>query len=120
MAGLSKPLMSEIPLLRLALQGFTPAEVAILREMVGTCAVGWTVTDAHPIHAVLLARGSRDGDPEHSAVLRVNLGSRPTTREGERRLAPLTLRKPIREATLRVALQAARTRREVHGEIERA
>lgn len=111
--------MSEIPLLRLALQGFTPAEAAILRDMVAACDQAWIVTDAQPIHAVLLARGSRDGDPEHSAVLRVNLGSRPLTREGERRLAPLMLRKPIREATLRVALQAARTRRDVHGESER-
>ncbi len=108
--------MPDQPPLRLALQGFAPAETAILSEMVEAAALGWTVVDSPPLHAVLLARGSREGDPEQFAVLRVNLGHRPVLRDHERRLAPLTLRKPIRSATLRVALQAARTRLDVHGE----
>lgn len=112
--------MTDVPLLRLALQGFTPAEAAILREMVQSIAAGWVVVEDGLIHGMLLARGSREGDPEHSAVLRVNLGARPAERANERRMEPLFLRKPIREATLRVALQAARTRREVHGQTEDA
>ncbi|MEG1833359.1 MAG: hypothetical protein RR240_08460 [Burkholderiaceae bacterium] len=108
--------MSDTPLLRLALQGFTPAEAAILSDMVHAAALGWSVADTAPIHAMLLARGSRDGDPEHAAVLRVNLGYRPVPRANERRMEPLLLRKPIREATLRMALKAARTRFEVYGD----
>lgn len=110
--------MTELPLLRLALQGFAPAESVILREMVEAIGAGWVVVEEGPIHGMLLARGSRDGDPEHSAVLRVNLGARPAERANERRMDPLLLRKPIRAATLRVALAAARTRREVHGQTE--
>lgn len=112
--------MSEPPRLRLVLQGFTPAEAQILRDLVAQSTASWIVTDTVPIHAMLLAQGTRDGDPEHCAVLRVNLGRRPEERGREQRMAPLLLRKPIRAATLRVALDAARSRLEMHGAVESA
>lgn len=104
--------------LRLALHGFMPAEAAILSDMVHAAAMGWSVADAVPIDAVLLARGSREGDPEHSAVLRVKLDHRPLPASNERRMEPLLLRKPIRVATLRMALTAARTRLEIYGQAD--
>jgi hypothetical protein len=112
--------MSEPSRLRLGLQGFTPAEAQIVRDLVAQSAASWVVTDTVPIHAMLLAQGTRDGDPEHCAVLRVNLGRRPEERGREQRMTPLLLRKPIRAATLRVALDAARSRLEVHGTAESA
>lgn len=105
--------MDELPtggVLRIGLIGFDADEDRDLRVMfarVRTPQAPWVVVDALPYHALLLARGTRAADPEHMAVLRVNLPLRPTS---ERRVEPLLLRKPIRDAALKLALDAALTR----------
>ncbi len=97
--------------LRLGLSGFSPQEASDLAAMVQslwTRQTPWVVSADMPVDGLLLARGTRPDDPPHSAVLRVNLGSKsPTSRDAERRLEPLVLRKPIRAPALRVALEAA-------------
>ncbi len=97
--------------LRLGLSGFSAQdadEIAAMVQSLWAPRAPWAVSAEAPVDAVLLARGTRPGDPEHSAVLRVNLSSKPVDgRDAERRLEPLMLRKPIRTAALRVALEAA-------------
>lgn len=96
--------------LRIGLIGFSAEEEHELRLTLGrlrTPQAVWIVADALPYHALLLARGTRVDDPEHMAVLRVNLPQPPAS---ERRIEPLWLRKPIREAVLKVALDVAVTR----------
>jgi hypothetical protein len=103
--------------LRLGLHGFAEDEAHAIKSMVAACRSAWTAADATPLHALLLARGTRVGDPENLAVLRVRIDPRRVRRDfGERRMQPLMLRKPIREAALRVALDAARTRLLRYGE----
>jgi hypothetical protein len=97
-------------MLQIGLVGFTADEERELRVMLARMyspQMPWVAADALPYHALLLARGSRAGDPEHMAVLRVSL---PQPNDGERRLEPLMLRKPIREAALKLALEAAAAR----------
>jgi len=101
--------------LRLGLSGFSgqeEAELAAMVQALWTPQLPWVVSMEVPVDALLLARGTRPGDPEHLAVLRVNLGSKPAIkpRDVERRLEPLLLRKPVRSASLRVALDAALAR----------
>lgn len=99
------------PVLRLGLHGFPDEEAHAIKAMVAACRSAWTAADATPLHALLLARGTRVGDPDHLAVLRVSIDPRRVREDfGERRMEPLVLRKPIREAALRVALEAARSR----------
>jgi hypothetical protein len=106
--------MNETPFhrnLRLMLQGFSgeeAAEITAMVQSVWTPEAPWVVSSEAPVDGVLLTRGTRPDDPEHSAVLRVNLSMQPIPRrDAERRLEPLILRKPIRTAALRVALDAA-------------
>jgi hypothetical protein len=97
--------------LRLGLSGFSPqdaGELAAMVQSLWTPQAPWAVSSETPVDALLLARGTRPGDPAHSAVLRVNLSSKALNpRDAERRLEPLMLRKPIRSAALRIALEAA-------------
>lgn len=103
--------------LRLGLSGFASqdaGEIAAMVQSLWTPKVPWVVSAETPVDGLLLARGTRPDDPEHSAVLRLNLSSKPLNRrDAERRLEPIVLRKPIRSAALRVALEAgfARIRR---------
>jgi hypothetical protein len=100
--------------LRLGLSGFSPqdaGQIAAMVQSLWTPQTPWVVSAEAPVDGLLLARGTRPGDPEHSAVLRLNLSSKPVNpRDAERRLRPIVLRKPIRTATLRVALEAGFTR----------
>lgn len=97
--------------LRLMLQGFSDeeaTEIAAMVQSLWTPEAPWAVSSEAPVDGVLLGRGTRPDDPDHTAVLRVNLSMQPIPRrDAERRLEPLTLRKPIRTAALRVALDAA-------------
>lgn len=96
--------------LRLGVSGFPPedaGEIAAIVKSLWTANSPWVVSDETPVDALLLARGTRPRDPEHTAILRVNLGTSARARVAERRLEPLSLRKPIRAAALRVALDAA-------------
>jgi hypothetical protein len=104
--------MSALPPLRLGVLGFSEDEVAELRAMVQTLGARWTMAETTPLHALLLARGTRVGDPDDHAVLRVRLDPRRLEALGEHRLEPLLLRRPIRRSTLQVALEAACTRLE--------
>lgn len=97
--------------LRLGISGFDPQQAEQIRAIVQSMGDGWTLAEHTPLHALLLARGTRPGDPEHSAVLRVAADrKRAPEAGGEPRLEPLWLRKPIRASTLRVALAAAQAR----------
>jgi hypothetical protein len=97
--------------LRLGLHGFDADEAGAIRAMIDAAAAAWTTTERTPLDALLLARGTRVDDPEQVAVLRVSLDpQRVRDENGERRLAPLMLRRPIRAAAMRVALAAARSR----------
>ncbi len=97
--------------LRLGLSGFSPqdaGEISTMVQSLWTPHLPWVVSDETPVDGLLLARGTRADDPDHSAVLRVNLSSKPLTRrDAERRLEPIVLRKPIRSAALRIALETA-------------
>jgi hypothetical protein len=97
--------------LRLGLSGFSAEDaeqIAAIVRSLWTPQAPWVVSSETPVDALLLARGTRPDDPPHSAVLRVNLSRKPLNpRDAERRLAPLMLRKPIRSAAMRVALEAA-------------
>lgn len=100
--------------LRLGLSGFSSqdaAEIAAMVQSLWTPQAPWSVSVESPVDALLLARGTRADDPDHTAVLRVNLSSRPVDpRDAERRLEPIVLRKPIRNAALRIALESALAR----------
>ena len=106
--------MSQAPFhraLRLGLLGFPRAESEELTHMVReiwTPQAPWIVSNEAPLDGLLLARGTRADDPEDAAVLRVNLNrSGQSKRDAERRLDPLFVRKPVRQAALRVALDTA-------------
>jgi hypothetical protein len=108
-------IQKEIPLLRLGLVGFSPdeaAELAQLVQQVQSSRAPWIVVADLPYDGILLARGTRAGDTGDSAVLRINLPL-PIPGDGDRRRTPLRVRKPIRELTLKVALEAAFLRYQV-------
>jgi len=93
--------------LRLGLSGFDAHDrinLQLMVQQVRTPQAPWGIVDSGPFHAVLLVQGTREGDSPDMAVLRTHL---PQPRQGERRMEPLMLRKPIRAATLKVALDAA-------------
>jgi hypothetical protein len=97
--------------LRLGLMGFSEEESNDLAQMVRqiwTPHAPWVVSNEAPLDALLLSRGTHTGDPEDSAVLRINLNRSGTAkRDAERRLDPLFVRRPVRQPALRVALDAA-------------
>ncbi len=109
--------MSEVSFhrnLRLGLVGFPEQdahEIAAMVKALWTPKAPWVISAEMPVDGVLLARGTRPDDPDHSAVLRVNLSRKPVnSRDAERRLEPLMVRKPIRTAALRIALEAGVSR----------
>lgn len=97
--------------LRLGLVGFSAEEALEITALVRaawTPAAPWVVSQDAPMDGVLLARGTRVTDPEHSAVLRVNVDpGRRLRADLEKRLDPIMLRKPVRAVPLKVALEAA-------------
>ncbi len=100
--------------LRLGLSGFSAqeaAEIGAIVQSLRSVQSPWTVSTDTPVDALLLARGTRLKDPPNLAVLRLNLGGKAVDpRDAERRVEPLMLRKPIRAAALRIALDAAAAR----------
>lgn len=108
-------IQKEIPLLRLGLVGFSTEEFTELTQLVQqiqSTRSPWVVVSEMPFDAILLARGTRSNDSGDSAVLRINLPL-PLPNDGDRRRTPLRVRKPIRELTLKVALEAAFLRYQV-------
>ncbi|MCA3220309.1 MAG: hypothetical protein ING59_17545 [Burkholderiales bacterium] len=100
---------------RLGLAGFSEAQTAELMSALARLhdvAARWRIVEHLPFDALLLARGSRSGDPDDVAVLRL-LGAAPGP-PGERRAGhgggALQLRKPIADEMLRSVLLAARDR----------
>ena len=98
--------------LRLGLLGFPDREaqdeVAQMVRGLWTPQAPWIVSNEAPVDALLLWRGTRVGDPEDAAVLRVNLHrSDSSRRDSDRRMEPLFVRRPLRQPALRVALDAA-------------
>ena len=84
--------------LRLGLVGFAEQdahEIAAIVKALWTPKAPWVISAEMPVDGVLLARGTRPGDPDNAAVLRVNLSRKPVnSRDAERRLEPLMVRKP--------------------------
>jgi hypothetical protein len=99
------------PPLRLGLVFFGAAEEADLRAMVRALAsarMPWVVVDHAPVHALLLARGTRAGDSEDLALLRLGAeAERATRRRYGDALPQMALRKPLREVELRLVLEMA-------------
>lgn len=100
---------------RLGLAGFSDAQARGLTSAVARLddvAAHWRIVEDLPFDALLLARGSRPGDPDDTAVLRVLAAppAPPDEPETDRRRSPLLLRRPIADDALRAALRAARER----------
>jgi hypothetical protein len=97
--------------LRLAISGFSEEEaeeIAALVREVWAPNRPWVVSQEVPADGVLLGRGTRTTDPEHSAVLRVNLNpAGRSRREIELALEPILIRKPVRASALKIALDTA-------------
>jgi hypothetical protein len=103
--------------LRLTLAGFGAGEsddIAVMLRVVSSSALPWMLVNSPPYDAVLLARGTREGDADKVAVLRV--ASEMIGRTGiVRDPLPLLLPRPIQESTLKLALEAAVARLQARG-----
>ena len=104
-------------LLRLTLAGFRDEEadeIALMVRVVADADAPWVVVGTPPYDAVLLARGTREGDAENVSVLRI--ASEVSEGRGDvPRQLPLLLPRPILERTLRLALEAAIARLQARG-----
>lgn len=103
--------------LRLTLAGFSEQEaneIILMVRVVVDASLPWTVVGTPPYDAVLLACGTRAGDAGNVSVLRV-AHEVDVTRSPDRRQLPLLLPRPIRESTLRLALEAAMARLQARG-----
>lgn len=95
---------------RLGLVGFADDERRQLTAMtaqVTTSDSSWSVATEMPYDALLLIRGSREGDPPDCAVLRLVAATQRWYAEKDRRADPVFLRRPISQEALRVALTGA-------------
>jgi hypothetical protein len=99
------------PPLRLGLVFFHRYDEAIMRRLVKSFASGrspWVVVDAPPIHALFLNCGTRSGDREDIALLRLAVDAeRATRRRFGDALPQMALRKPLRPLEVRLVLEMA-------------
>lgn len=104
--------------LRLTMAGFGDAEaddIAVMVRVVFDAQAPWILVGTPPYDAVLLARGTRNGDAANVSVLRVASEVSATRPPSEQRQLPLLLPRPIQEQTLRLALEAAIARLQASG-----
>jgi hypothetical protein len=99
------------PPLRLGLLFFDAPEARAIRDMVNWTTAGrglWLVVDERPFHAVLFARGTRSGDPDQLAVLRLAYDAEQAARAayGDA-MPPMALRRPLQDTHLKIVLDVA-------------
>lgn len=99
------------PPLRLGLAFFSEEDERFVRALVvsmASDALPWVVVDAAPIHALLLARGTRRRDADDAAILLLaaDAAAVATQRYGDA-MPPIALRKPLRPSHLKIVLEMA-------------
>lgn len=99
------------PPLRLGLAFFSEEDERFVRALVvsmASDALPWVVVDDAPVHALLLARGTRRRDADNAAILLLaaDAAAVATHYYGDA-MPPIALRKPLRPSHLKIVLEMA-------------